>query len=142
MKLQLQSEMKEKLMEVIIKDEIQYCFDRSYNSNDNDFENGRVASFIGAINSFNSMSLKDIKIHFGDQLNEIFKNWRTIPNPEYTLLHTYDCNFEVPSNWLYEQIKVNWNSISDFLDNYTWDDSDLLKAKAITENVIQNIENL
>ena len=48
-------------------------------------------------------------------------------------------NFEVPKNWLLEYVKANeYNSITEFLDTFTWDTTMDTYARALEDKVIIN----
>ena len=46
--------------------------------------------------------------------------------------------FDVPRVWLEVQVLDEWDTLAEFLDNYTWDNTEFLYAKALEDGVISN----
>jgi hypothetical protein len=67
-------------------------------------------------------------------------------NNDYLELTTYDNNpekewkfFKVPYQWAEKVIKNDFGmTTEEFLNEYTWDDSELIYFQAIDENVLLN----
>ena len=46
--------------------------------------------------------------------------------------------FDVPTHWLEVQVLDEWDTLEEFLDDYTWDNTEFLYARAMEDGVVMN----
>ena len=46
--------------------------------------------------------------------------------------------FDVPRAWLEVQVLDEWDTLEEFLDDYTWDNTEFLYARALEDGVVFN----
>ena len=46
--------------------------------------------------------------------------------------------FDVPRAWLEVQVLDEWDTLEEFLNDYTWDNTEFLYARALEDGVVTN----